>query len=535
MSTLFNGRSPASCLASSSSAEHWNTRDVGHGQLPVLRWGYHRNTTFFTASAYFISLACTTILYRLSPWHPLASYPGPLLWRMSSMRLSYDTFCGRRSRTLHQFHAKYGPFVRIGPNILSINSPSGASIYTAMEKSDSYRFPSNDGVVAMFFKQDTKDLHRERKRIWNGLFSPSGLAQLVPSLEQRTWELLQCLERRQSGNGGWVDIPEAFYHWSHDLTGDIVFSGCNELELMNNGDPHGIINAGKMANAVHESFGQSPWLLELVRCIPIGREVHGFVGLAAEMTRNRLKAVDLPPFRDLMSYLIEAGVQTKDLERDAIVAILGASDNTPVMLALACYYLTAEPRCFRKLRKELEQVFADPLGPMPLNTLSKLPVLNGVIEEVLRLNSPYFMPRVVPPGGTHLDGHYIPENTIVALAPHLQHTDPENFFPEPLSFRPERWMPQGLGPYTRTNKSVLASFSFGPHACIGKTLAYHEMRYVLSRMALIYDMEFAPGFDCRAFRSGIVNMRTTYMKTPLRMKLIRRPGIEFEALLEKLS
>ena len=108
-----------------------------------------------------------------------------------------------------------------------------------MEKSDSYRFPSNDGVVAMFFKQDTKDLHRERKRIWNGLFSPSGyvveddncrtlltifglwpssLAQLVPSLEQRTWELLLCFERRQASSGGLVDIPEAFYHWSHDLT-----------------------------------------------------------------------------------------------------------------------------------------------------------------------------------------------------------------------------------------------------------------------------------------------------------------------------
>lgn len=47
-------------------------------------------------------------------------------------------------------------------------------MYNTMEKSESYRFPSNDGVVAMFFKQDTKDLHRERKRIWNGLFSPNG-------------------------------------------------------------------------------------------------------------------------------------------------------------------------------------------------------------------------------------------------------------------------------------------------------------------------------------------------------------------------
>lgn len=102
------------------------------------------------------------------------------------------------------------------------------------------------------------------------------------------------------------------------------------------------------------------------------------------------------------------------------------------MLALACYFLAAEPHYLQLLRQELEQTFPDPLGPMPLNALSKLPVLNGVIEEVLRLNSPYFLPRLVPRGGAHIDGRYIPENTIVALAPHLQHISPDNFFPEPL-------------------------------------------------------------------------------------------------------
>lgn len=131
---------------------------------------------------------------------------------------------------------------------------------------------------------------------------------------------------------------------------------------MENEDPQNIINAGKMSNVVHErfahaliprspsrsdhflSFGQSPWLLQIIRRIPVGREVHSFVRLAAEMTRNRLKAKDLPAFRDLMSYLvrylannltstssdwvqIEAGIQPQDLARDAIVAILGGEDD----------------------------------------------------------------------------------------------------------------------------------------------------------------------------------------------------------------
>ena len=57
--------------------------------------------------------------------------------------------------------------------------------------------------------------------------------------------------------------------------------------------------------------------------------------------------------------------------------------------------------------------------------------LNGVIKETLRLASPYFNPRIIPSGGSVVDGKYIPEGTIVALAAHSQQTSPDNFFPSP--------------------------------------------------------------------------------------------------------
>lgn len=66
------------------------------------------------ALTYFTTLASVTIGYRLSPWHPLASYPGPVLWRISSVYLTYISFMGRRHLILDKLHAKYGPFLRIG-------------------------------------------------------------------------------------------------------------------------------------------------------------------------------------------------------------------------------------------------------------------------------------------------------------------------------------------------------------------------------------------------------------------------------------
>lgn len=70
----------------------------------------------------------------------------------------------------------------------------------------------------------------------------------------------------------------------------------------------------------------------------------------------------------------------------------------------------------------------------------------------------------------------------------------------------------------------------GPYYCIGKPLAYHQMRYALTRLTLAFDMEFEKGFDAAAFRDGIQNMRTMFLKKELRVSMQKRPGVDFEKL-----
>ena len=90
-----------------------------------------------------------------------------------------------------------------------------------------------------------------------------------------------------------------------------------------------------------------------------------------------------------------------------------------------------ESRYALRLRKELLEAFSDPLGPLPISMLSTLPFLNAVLHETLRLTSPFFNPRIVPPGGFRIENKVIPPGTIVALAAHSQQLSPDNFFPEP--------------------------------------------------------------------------------------------------------
>ena len=97
------------------------------------------------------------------------------------------------------------------------------------------------------------------------------------------------------------------------------------------------------------------------------------------------------------------------------------------------YFLLSNPESYHRLRKELDGAFPDTTSGAALSpkTLAELAFLNGVIKETLRLASPYFNPRIVPSGGSVVDGEYIPEGTVVALAAHSQQTSPDNFFPSP--------------------------------------------------------------------------------------------------------
>ena len=70
-----------------------------------------------TARAYAISLltlTCSTIFYRLSPFHPLYQHPGPLLAKVTKFWGVYHAYTGKQHENLLHLHRKHGSIVRIG-------------------------------------------------------------------------------------------------------------------------------------------------------------------------------------------------------------------------------------------------------------------------------------------------------------------------------------------------------------------------------------------------------------------------------------
>jgi len=117
---------------------------------------------------------------------------------------------------------------------------------------------------------------------------------------------------------------------------------------------------------------------------------------------------------------------------------------------------------YKSLMKELTDNFSDPDDEIPMSVLANLPYLNAVVYESLRLGTPLpGLPRVVPKSGLVVEGSFIPAGTIVGVSPYVQEISPKNFYPQPEAYKPERWLPGGLGPGTITKKTAIMSFSFG--------------------------------------------------------------------------
>lgn len=133
-----------------------------------------------------------------------------------------------------------------------------------------------------------------------------------------------------------------------------------------------------------------------------------------------------------------------------------------------------------KLRAEL-QATPDP----SLTELQRLPFLNGVILEANRLSFGLTgrNPRIAPGESLHYRQYVIPPGTPVSMSTLCIHTN-ETVFPDPWSFRPERW----LGIDSVERRKYMFAFGKGPRKCVGMNLAQAEFCLAVAAMAK-YDME----------------------------------------------
>lgn len=120
--------------------------------------------------------------------------------------------------------------------------------------------------------------------------------------------------------------------------------------------------------------------------------------------------------RDIMSWLLKAYKDDphpeKDwsLVQDAKLIIIAGSDTTATTLGFLFYHLAKEPEQVERIRAELRPLAQEGWTG---KDVAQLPVLNGAINEALRLHPPVpsGVERVTPSEGMRMGDTYLPGGT----------------------------------------------------------------------------------------------------------------------------
>ena len=83
----------------------------------------------FAFVTYWSSLMSFTLVYRLSPFHPLAKYRGPAIAKASKLWGSYHSATGNIHRCYKSLHERFGDVVRVGKYLRRMVLPLRVKMY----------------------------------------------------------------------------------------------------------------------------------------------------------------------------------------------------------------------------------------------------------------------------------------------------------------------------------------------------------------------------------------------------------------------
>ncbi|EFQ34955.1 cytochrome P450 [Colletotrichum graminicola M1.001] len=465
-----------------------------------------------------IASALYHYIYKALAASPPRLIPGSKVYAVTKWRLALDDYFGTRSRKIHQLHRKYGTAVRISPNEVSFSSlPALRTIYGAgsgFERTSFYRMFDVYGRQNLFtFAEGRK--HSERKKLLAHAYSKSvvlsstGIAR--PLVEKNVKSFLALLEQEKS-------VAEEIFHSLHwfsldSITGFLYgdkHGGTHALEgnkadrMMLNDiiDPSRrrlswfVVHLKTYTNWLYTRTGVTEKLVTALGLLPMKKPAT-YTGIRAHGLRSWKKFEhntinDEESYNDkaIISKLWQHSKSEKEPRLDGLdiaseVAdhFLAGIDTTSDTLMFVIWALSRpeNKKYQEQLIAELDlipSISRNEDGNLTAEAADKLPFLDAVIKEGLRLYAPLpaSEPRSIPMD-TIIDGYHIPAGTVVSMSPYTLHRNAA-VFPEPLKFKPERWLGE-CGNVTEMKKWFW-SFSSGGRMCIGIHLAMAEMTTLLA-------------------------------------------------------
>lgn len=242
----------------------------------------------------------------------------------------------------------------------------------------------------------------------------------------------------------------------------------------------------------------------ILKALP-NKDTIEFRRIVAEIIKTRT-AEDDRGQHDLYALMAEhtkpGGLFDGILWSEAIFFITAGGGTTATTMSALFFYLSRYPECYSRLAHEIRSTFAAGREIQGGAALSGCKYLRACIDESLRMAPPSLATlwreqAADDPqrgaGPVVIDGHVIPPGTQVGVNLYALHHNAE-YFPDPFTFDPERFMDGGGGDADKTGRHrAFMPFIIGARSCAGKAMAYLEISLVVAKTMWYFDFEKAPG------------------------------------------
>ncbi|KAI0109794.1 cytochrome P450 [Daldinia grandis] len=478
-----------------------------------------------------VLLVATKLAYNIF-FHPLASYPGPLYLVASDIPLAIFSLLGTSQYPLKAAHDKFGEIVRIAPGTLSYIKPQAWNEIYGYKKNGGGRanFPKDPQFFnEMTLGKDTIALVSDEdaipiRRSLNSAFAHRSLLEQEPMIQEHISQLMAQFERH-SANGNPVDVREWFTFSMFDINSDFGFG--ENMGCVRNGIYHDwvkfVTDYFYVATLLHQCHKFWPLNRLLALLIPPSTRKMQTSHNNASLKRVRDRMAMDTDRHDFMHYFQKQankeGLPIKTIEAQATVVILAGSETSSVAETAVIYHVLTHPNIYEKLREEVQSAFASIEDIKLQDVLNKLPYLDAVVQESLRIHAPLangFTRWVPDKNGTTICGRYVPHGTVVTINHYCSNTSASNFC-DPTSFIPERWM--GNAKYANDKRDVMQPFSVGPRNCPGQQFALYNIKLTLAHLLWRFDLKLGEGTENWAAGQRIYN---SWIQPPLPILMEKR-------------
>jgi len=307
--------------------------------------------------------------------------------------------------------------------------------------------------------------HKRNRRMVMDAFTKRSIAAYLPTTQRLIEELLGEWKPGQER-----DINRDMTEFMLRLTSSLLF-GVD--------DPEVAYRLGRMIDHwvhLNHELGMGAFVSNR----EIAERYEGLLDFAREVEAEILGMIQLRRQKDggshdVLSALInahddEGHITDEELVGQAALIFGAAHLTTAHTLTWTLFLLAQHPSIMAELHTELQRELT---GGFPaLNQLERLPMVERVLKESMRLMPASSYSQRVTSGPTQLGPFNLSSGAAIIFSQFMTHHS-SRLYPEPETFRPERWQQISPSPY------AYLPFGAGPRMCIGAPMAMLILKSVL--------------------------------------------------------